>query len=176
MVLRCSELAAGTIENVLRPYGIRIQMVAADAPIPGSYWGEPEAGIVGERLYLRSDTPVHSALHEACHIVCMTPGRRKELNGDAGGDHQEENGVCYLQVVLAGHVPGLGRDRIFRDMDAWGYTFRLGSSADWFRNDAADARLWLRRRGLIDSADRPTWRLRGQGTGAAAIPTGANSS
>ncbi len=176
MVLRCSDLAAGTIENVLRPYGIRVRMVAHGARIPGSYWGEPEAGIAGEQLYLRSDTPVHSALHEACHIVCMTPERRKGLNGDAGGDHQEENGVCYLQVVLAGHVPGLGRDRIFRDMDAWGYTFRLGSAADWFRNDAADARLWLRRRGLIDSADRPTWRLRGQGTEAAAIPTGANSS
>jgi hypothetical protein len=176
MVLRCGDLAAGTIGNVLSLYGIRISMVAPDAPIPGSYWGEPEAGIAGERLYLRSDTPVHSALHEACHIICMTPGRRSALNGDAGGDDQEENGVCYLQVVLAGCIPGVGRDRMFRDMDAWGYTFRLGSAADWFRHDAADARLWLRRRGLIDSADRPTWRLRGQGPEATPIPTGANSS
>jgi hypothetical protein len=176
MFLRHGDLPAGAIEKVLNPYGIRIIEVAANGRIPGTYWGEPEAGIAGERLYLRSDTPVHSALHEAGHIICMTPDRRSRVDGDAGGDHQEENGVCYLQVLLADYIPGLGRDRIFLDMDAWGYTFRLGSAAEWFQHDAADARDWLRRRGLIDSADRPTWRLRGQAIGTDAVPTGAISS
>jgi hypothetical protein len=36
------------------------------------------------------------------------------------------------------------------DMDEWGYTFRLGSSARWFREDAEDARRWLQSRGLLD--------------------------
>jgi hypothetical protein len=35
------------------------------------------------------------------------------------------------------------------DMDAWGYTFRLGSTRAWFENDAAEARTFLALRGLI---------------------------
>jgi hypothetical protein len=35
-------------------------------------------------------------------------------------------------------------------MDAWGYTFRLGSAARWFAEDADDARRWLLARGLIE--------------------------
>jgi hypothetical protein len=45
-------------------------------------------------------------------------------------------------------------------MDAWGYTFRLGSAHAWFEQDAADARDWLADRGLIDQDARPTWRKR----------------
>jgi hypothetical protein len=45
-------------------------------------------------------------------------------------------------------------------MDAWGYSFRLGSAQTWFEQDADDARAWLREHALIDVADRPTWRLR----------------
>jgi hypothetical protein len=41
-------------------------------------------------------------------------------------------------------------------MDEWGYTFRLGSAAAWFENDAQDARLWLEQQGLIDAAGMPT--------------------
>jgi hypothetical protein len=37
------------------------------------------------------------------------------------------------------------------DMDAWGYSFRLGSTQAWFEGDAADARQWLLRRHLIDA-------------------------
>jgi len=40
------------------------------------------------------------------------------------------------------------------DMDAWGYSFRLGSAARWFAEDAADALEWLQRRQLIDVAGR----------------------
>ena len=34
--------------------------------------------------------------------------------------------------------------RLMADMDAWGYSFRLGSARAWFENDAEDARRSLR--------------------------------
>jgi hypothetical protein len=97
----------------------------------------------------------------------MDPARRGTLDTDAGGDYDEENAVCYLQILLADAVPGLGRARMLADMDAWGYTFRLGSARAWFEQDAADARAWLRDRALIDGDGRPTGALRG---GAASLP------
>jgi hypothetical protein len=90
----------------------------------------------------------------------MDPLRRGALHTDAGGDDAEENAVCYLQVLLADAIPSLGRGRLFADMDAWGYSFRLGSAKDWFEQDAEDARLWLLGHGLIDAQGRPTWRVR----------------
>jgi hypothetical protein len=68
--------------------------------------------------------------------------------------------VCYLQILLADELPAPGRDRMLLDMDAWGYTFRLGSARAWFELDAADASAWLRVHGLIDDAGRPTFALR----------------
>lgn len=128
--------------------------------IPGSFWGEPEAGIVGTRIYLRSDTPVHSMLHESCHIVCMDPGVRASHNGNAGSDDLEEASVCYLQVLLAGHLGGVERTRLTANMDAWGYSFRLGSASRWFDEDADDARQWLFEHKIIDGDGVITWRLR----------------
>jgi hypothetical protein len=46
------------------------------------------------------------------------------------------------------------------DMDAWGYSFRLGSTQAWFEGDAEDARRWLREQGVIDGGDRVTWAAR----------------
>ncbi len=158
-VLTCGTVATLALHGLFARYQLRLTWVGAGATIPGSYWGEPEAGLVGRRLLVRPDTPVHSALHEACHFVCMDASRRDRLHTDAGGDTDEENGVCYLQIVLADQLPGVGRERIMRDMDAWGYSFRLGSTARWFRYDAADARAWLRARDLIDADELPTWRL-----------------
>jgi hypothetical protein len=146
--------------RVLDRYGLSLEVVGAEGPIPGSYWGEPEAGLIGDTLYASPDTPLHSILHEACHWVCMDPRRRGRLHTDAGGDDPEESAVCYLQVVLADAVPGLGRARLFSDMDAWGYSFRLGSAQTWFEQDAEEARLWLSAHDLIDGSGRPTWRVR----------------
>lgn len=146
---------------LLRRYGMELALVAPQEVIPGSYWGESEAGLRGDRIYARLDTPVHSVLHEACHYICMAPERRAGLDRDAGGDDLEESAVCYLQVVLADELPGVGRARLWADMDAWGYSFRLGSARAWFEGDAGDAREWLRQHGVIDAGDRPTGLARG---------------
>jgi len=142
----------GALERLLGRFGLELTLVAPGERIPGSYWGDSEAGLKGGRLYARLDTPLHSVLHEASHFVCMTPQRRTGLDRDAGGDDPEECAVCYLQVLLADELPGVGRERLFADMDAWGYSFLLGSTRAWFEQDAADAREWLRQHGVIDHA------------------------
>lgn len=147
-VVRLSEVGTVAVTALLDKYGIELQF-CGDEPLPGSYWGEDEAGLVGNRLYVRSATPLHSLLHEACHFICMDDARRETLHTDAGGDYLEECAVCYLQVVLAERITGYGRDRIFHDMDAWGYSFRLGSARRWFAADADDARAWLEQQQLI---------------------------
>lgn len=148
-VQRVTALPRGALARLLDFYGLRITLCKPGNPIPGSYWGEPEAGLIGCGLYVRNDTPVHSALHEACHFICMPPCRRGILHTDAGGDDAEENAVCYLQIILAQQLTGTNSQRIMRDMDAWGYSFRLGSAEQWFQNDADDARKWLCDRALL---------------------------
>lgn len=157
-VLKVTDVGVDVVTGLLDRYGMECIALAADETIPGSYWGDSEAGLVGSRIYWRADTPLHSLLHEAGHFICMDDARRDQLHKDAGGDYDEENGVCYLQIVLAGELPGVGRERMFHDMDAWGYTFRLGSARAWFEQDADDARAWLIGRGVIDNDTRPTWR------------------
>jgi hypothetical protein len=149
-----------SLEVLLDRYGLCLQLVAPEEIIPGSYWGEREAGLIGTRIFARLDTPVHSVLHESAHFICMTPERRAGLDTDAGGDHAEENAVCYLQIILADSVPNVGPARMCRDMDEWGYTFRLGSALQWFENDAADAHEWLVRHGILDALRRPTFACR----------------
>jgi len=132
-------------------YGLTLTLVASGEAVPGSYWGDSEAGLQGDVLFARLDTPLHSVLHEAGHYVCMSPERRAGLDRDAGGDDIEESAVCYLQVLFADELPHLGRERLFTDMDAWGYSFRLGNTRAWFEGDAQDARAWLSLHGIIDA-------------------------
>ena len=148
------------IEKLFLKYALTIIPVNDDTRIPGSYWGESEAGLINNRLYIRNDTPLHSALHEACHYICMQNERRSQLHTDAGGDYDEENGVCYLQIVLSDELTGYCADQMMQDMDLWGYTFRLGSARAWFEEDAEDARQWLLKAGIIDCLSSPTWKLR----------------
>jgi hypothetical protein len=142
-VLRLCDIARADIAALLERLGLSLDIVAPGQAIPGSYWGEAEAGLLGHRLYARADSPVHSVLHEASHYACMDEQRRRTLNTDAGGDVLEECAVCVLQVWLADMLPGVGRDRMLADMDAWGYSFRLGSAARWWATDADDGRRWL---------------------------------
>jgi len=160
-VMACGDLGPSRIARILRRFGLAAVVITPGKPIPGSYWGEPEAGLIDNRLFLRIDTPVHSTLHEACHWICMDTRRRGTMHTDAGGDVAEENAVCYLQVLLADEIHGFGRWRLFADLDAWGYSFRLGSARAWFERDAGDARDWLIKFRLIDDDSRPTWRVRG---------------
>ena len=158
-VTRLSQINSNPLRHLLNRYGMELRQTQC-RQIPGSYWGEEEAGLIGNRLYARPDTPVHSVLHESCHYVCMPPTERKDLHTNAGGDYAEENAVCYLQILLADQLPDYNSMQMLADMDAWGYTFRLGSAAAWFNEDASDARRWLLNEGIITSDNSPTWRLR----------------
>jgi len=159
-VVNCCPDRQQQLAELLKPYDIEIIFVAEDETIPGSFFGEREAGIINNKLYLRHDTPVHSALHESGHYICMDQQRRDNLDTDAEGDFDEENGVCYLQILLADHLPDLDKETMMIDMDRWGYTFRLGSAKTWFEQDAEDAKDWLQQHQLIDQNEQPTWKLR----------------
>jgi hypothetical protein len=148
-MLRLATMDRVELALTLHHYGLTLRLTAPHESIPGSYWGDSEAGLKGDVLYARLDTPVHSVLHEASHYICMTPERRAGLDRDAGGDDPEESAVCYLQILLADALPEVGRERMMKDMDEWGYSFRLGSTRAWFEADAEDARQWLLAHGLI---------------------------
>ncbi|QZN82156.1 hypothetical protein K5K93_07020 [Stenotrophomonas sp. DR822] len=147
-VTRVGDIAFADAQRLLAAHELRLHHVAPGEPIPGSYWGEPEAGIIASDVYVRDDTPVHSMLHEACHLIVLPPERRAQVHTDATDSVPEEDATCYLQIVLAGHLPGVGSERLMADMDAWGYTYRLGSTKAWFEQDAEDAKAWLIERGL----------------------------
>jgi len=149
-----------SLELLLDRYGLELHLMAPDEVIPGSYWGDREAGLIGARIFARLDTPLHSVLHEGAHFICMTAERRAGLDTDAGGDDAEESAVCYLQLVLAQALPNVGFERMCRDMDDWGYSFRFGSSAAWFAADAEDARAWLIGHGLLDARGAATYACR----------------
>lgn len=147
-VLRVAALSFASATALLSRYGLQLHRVEDGAPIPGSYWGEPEAGVIAHNVYVRGDTPVHSMLHEACHLIVLPPERRAHVHTDATDSVIEEDATCCLQIILADELPGIGRARLMADMDAWGYTYRLGSTQAWFEQDADDARAFLRERGL----------------------------
>ena len=159
-VLRLQDIDFKSVSDLLTCFGLALEKVVEQNDIPGSYWGDDEAGLIDNRLLARSDTPLHSILHETCHYICMDHSRRVGIHTDAGGDYDEENGVCYLQILLANHIDGFGQQRMLDDMDRWGYTFRLGSAQTWFEKDAEDAVTWLQQHLLIDSQRQPTWNLR----------------
>ena len=161
-VLLCKEINLKHLQSLLGRYGMEIKTVDDNAAIPGSFWQPPEAGLIGDTLYIRNDTPVHSALHEACHYICMDKQRRDKLHTDAGGTAIEENGVCYLQILLSDYIPEMKQQRMLSDMDTWGYSFRLGSAKAWFEQDAEDAFEWLVDNEIITSTNKPAWIARKQ--------------
>jgi len=159
-VLRFADIENDELASLLAGYRLHTVQSPDAQPIPGSFWGDEEAGLLKDKLYVRRDTPIHSALHEACHYICMDDCRRQNLDTNAGGSQAEENAVCYLQILLADKLSWMGRERMFIDMDTWGYSFRLGSAKVWFEEDAEDARDWLVDHYLIDTDRQPTLKLR----------------
>ena len=157
-VLTLGDIDRDNLTKLLLRYQLQLTLVE-DSNIPGSFWGDQEAGLIGQQLFARSDTPLHSILHESCHYICMDQARRQQLDTDADGDYEEENAVCYLQILLADEIPEMGRARMLQDMDRWGYSFRLGSARAWFEQDAEDAQAWLHHHRLVQQ-DRPSYRLR----------------
>ena len=155
-----ADLPPEPLRELLGRYQLQLQLQADEEDIQGSFWGASEAGLVGTTVFVRSDTPVHSLLHETCHLICMTSERRAGLDRDAGGDDPEEAAVCFLQILLADHLDGLGRERLMQDMDSWGYSFRLGSTRKWFEKDAEDSRNWLIKYGIIAQHNDVTFHLR----------------
>lgn len=158
-VLTLFDIEPERIVPLLARYELQLRVTALDKPIPGSFWGDSEAGLIKDTLYVRMDTPIHSLLHEACHYICMDQKRRSQLDTTAEGDYDEENAVCYLQILMADKISGVGRARLMQDMDSWGYTFRLGSAQKWFTCDADDAKQWLITKNLIDKESRLTFQL-----------------
>jgi hypothetical protein len=159
-VVRLADVGVESMAALFARYGLQFEQVAEQSPIPGSYWHETEAGIIGLNVLARMDSPIHSILHEGCHTICMDGERRAVLHTDAGGEFAEEDAVCYLQILLADQLPHMGRERMMQDMDTWGYTFRLGSAAAWFHQDAEDARAWLIQHGLLTTDDQIIYTLR----------------
>ncbi len=159
-VLTLADIDQTTLCALLQRYGLHLNTMSIEHAIPGSFWGDSEAGLIDDRLLARADTPLHSILHEACHYICMDDARRAGLHTNAGWDYAEENAVCYLQILLADQLRYVGRERLMRDMDAWGYSFRLGSTARWCAEDAEDAHAWLVNFGIIDRHGLPTWNVR----------------
>ena len=149
-VLTLADIRFDDAAKLLHRYGLSLAYVADGEPIPGSYWGECEAGIIGSTVHARADTPVHSLLHEAGHLILLPPERRDAVHTDATDSIAEEDAVCVLQGLLGDALPGVGRERVLADMDAWGYTFRLGSARAYVDRDAEDAWAWLQARGFVD--------------------------
>ena len=147
-VLRVGQLGFAAPAALLASFGLNLQRVASGEAIPGSFWGDDEAGIIGTTVFARDDTPVHSLLHEAGHLIVLPAEQRAAIHTDATDSLEEEDATCYLQIVLSDRLPGVGRDRLMADMDAWGYSFRLGSTRAWFERDAGDARAFLAARNL----------------------------
>ena len=148
-VLTLRDIGFDVAQALLARYGLTLVRVADGEPIPGSFWGDSEAGLIGANVFARSDTPVHSLLHEAAHLIVMPAERRSSIHTNASESVTEEDAACYLQIRLADHLPGVGRARLMADMDAWGYSFRLGSARAWFEHDAEDARDFLLSRNLL---------------------------
>ena len=75
-VLSVADVRFSELTTLLGRFGLSLRLLDDNEPITGSFWGEPEAGVVKRCVYVRLDTPVHSLLHEACHVICMDEARR----------------------------------------------------------------------------------------------------
>lgn len=160
MILRLKDNNFDRLTYCLTQFDLKLEITLENLPIPGSFWGDEEAGLIKNRIYATPETPIHSILHESCHYICMDSSRRETLHTNAEGDYDEENAVCYLQIILANEIELMGQKKMFSDMDEWGYSFRLGSAQKWFEEDAQDAKEWLVSHSLINNKNQCLYNLR----------------
>ena len=136
---------------LLARYKLDLIQVDINESIPGTFWGGREAGVIGHTVYARLDTPIHSLLHEAGHLIVLPEEKRRLVHTDASDSVAEEDAVCVLQALLGDQLPGVGKEQIWADMDEWGYTFRLGSAKAYFEKDACEAFAFLMAQGLMNA-------------------------
>lgn len=148
------------LQDLIGKYHLKVKILNDKQEIPASFWGDPEAGLIGKTIFVKKITPLHSFFHEFSHLICMPEYRRLNLIKDAKSNDDEESAVCYLQILLANCLLGLNTMTFMRDMDDWGYSFRLGSTKEWFKNDANDSRKWLQKENILDERGNITWSLR----------------
>ncbi|MBT7276275.1 MAG: hypothetical protein P8O19_04195 [Woeseiaceae bacterium] len=148
------------LRHLVSKFDLKLKIIIKSQKIPGSYWGDPEAGLIGKTIFVKNNTPLHSFLHEFSHLICMSEELRLKVIRDAKSDDAEESAVCYLQILLADFLQGIERSVLMQDMDDWGYSFRLGSTEIWFQNDASDSIEWLKREKILDKKGNISWLLR----------------
>jgi len=69
------------LEVMLDRYGLGLVLVAPEEVIPGSYWGEREAGLIGARIFVRLDTlPQHRAALDTQRRAHVDPSLRLSLD------------------------------------------------------------------------------------------------
>ncbi|MEE9343270.1 MAG: hypothetical protein V3V12_06550, partial [Gammaproteobacteria bacterium] len=64
-VNRLADVDLHGLQRLLARYQLQLVVSEAGQDIPGSFWGDEEAGLIGGKLYARVDTPIHSIFHEA---------------------------------------------------------------------------------------------------------------
>lgn len=147
-VLRVADIGLDAPAALLARYGLRLHRVESDAAIPGSFWGEPEAGIIGCDVYVRDDTPVHSLLHEAGHLIVLPAENALRCIPTRPIRWKKKTPPVTCRSCWPSNCL-VWAARLMADMDSWGYTYRLGSTRAWFEQDAENARSWLDARGLL---------------------------
>ncbi len=170
-VTSLGDIEPAAIERLLTAFGLSLAGVAPGASIPGSYWGDSEAGLVGDRLFARADTPVHSLLHELGHYVCMDPTAARCARHRCGRRRRRGSGrVLPAGVARRRACEASAASAASRDMDTWGYSFREGSARAWLAGDGVPRRVLGSRR--TASSTRPRVR---RGGCARTVPPGRNA-
>ncbi len=158
-VLRLASIDLDDARALLARYGLALECVADGAAIPGSYWGEPEAGAdrhdgvrarrhAGAFAAARSRAPDRAAARKARD----DPHRRHPIRS------AEEDATCYCRSLLGDALPGVGRERMLRPTWTPGAT----RSASVPRAPGSSATPRMRARGSSNAISflRPLSRLR----------------
>lgn len=101
----------------------------------GSFWGDEEVGIIGIIVYVCGDMLVYLLLYEVCYLIVLLLECCVVVYIDVIDLIEEEDVICYLQIVLVDVFLGVGCDWLMVDMDVWGYLFWFGLICVWFEQD-----------------------------------------